>query len=86
MNKDSALSIASLLIYIVLLYTLVTGASYGVLNILVIAAMLLFAALGIFFGRRAPVGFARWTLLILNIIAIVVPIRRVAFGFGISES
>ncbi|HDR3652440.1 MULTISPECIES: hypothetical protein [Bacillus] len=84
MNKYSVFSLTTLIIFIVLFYTLWSGVSLGSLGKPFIIAMVLFPLLGAFLGLKAKKGSMKWLLILLNIIAIymIVCILLLAFGMG----
>ncbi|MGG2095958.1 hypothetical protein AB1283_25795 [Bacillus sp. S13(2024)] len=84
MNKYSVFSLATLVIFIILFYTMLSGVSLGTLGKPFIIAMFLFPLLGTFLGLKAKKGSMKWLLIILNIIAIFIIgyLSLLAFGMG----
>ncbi|EJL42232.1 hypothetical protein BAG01nite_29460 [Brevibacillus agri] len=70
MNKYSIFSLATLVIFIGLFYTMLSGVSLGTFGKPFIISMFLFPLLGVFSGLKAKKGIMKWLLIILNIIAI----------------
>ncbi|PEE35815.1 hypothetical protein CN271_01515 [Bacillus cereus] len=82
MNKYSVFSLATLAIFIILFYTMLSRVSLGTLGKPFIIAMFLFPLLGTFLGLKAKKGSMKWLLIILNIIAIFIIgyLSLLAFG------
>ncbi|RHW43356.1 hypothetical protein D1B31_01430 [Neobacillus notoginsengisoli] len=85
MNKFSVFSLASLVIFILLFFTMLSGVSFGKLGRLLIFSMFLFPLLGAFFGLKAQKGVLKWLLIILNVIAVCVIGYLLLLGLSIGE-
>lgn len=85
MNKYSVFSLATLVIFIVLFYTMWSGVSLGILGKPFIISMFLFPLLGAFLGLKAKKGLMKWLLIILNIIALCIIGYILLLAYGIAE-
>lgn len=86
MNKYSVFSLATLIIFIGLFYTLWSGVSLGPLGKPFIISMFLFPLLGAVLGMKAKKGLMKWLLIILNISAICTIGYFILLAFGIGEN
>ncbi|PFM64632.1 hypothetical protein COJ48_09870 [Bacillus cereus] len=86
MNKYSVFSLATLVIFIVLFYTMLSGVSLGTLGKTFIISMFLCPLLGTLLGLKAKKGLIKWLLIILNIIAICIIGYISLLAYGIAES
>ncbi|MGR3779557.1 hypothetical protein ACT1UG_28965 [Bacillus paramycoides] len=86
MNKYSVFSLATLVIFIVMFYTMWSGVSLGALGKPFIISMFLFPLLGSFLGLKAKKGLIKWLLIILNIIAIYIIGYILLLAYGIAEN
>ncbi|GAB6485826.1 hypothetical protein bcgnr5369_56950 [Bacillus cereus] len=85
MNKYSVFSLVTLIIFILLFYTMTIGVSLGKLGKPIIIAMFLFPLLGTILGLKAKKGLLKWLLIILNIMAICIIGYLLLLAFGIGE-
>ncbi|MGG0289446.1 hypothetical protein ABEY30_13615 [Bacillus pacificus] len=94
MNKYSVFSLATLVIFIVLFYTMFSGVLLRLgkpfsglpLGKPFILSMFLFPLLGVFSGLKAPKGLMKWLLIILNFIAICIIGYILLLAYGIGEN
>ena len=86
MNKYSVLSLTTLVIFVVMFYTLWSGVSLGALGKPYILSMFLFPLLGAFSGFKAKKGLLKWLLILLNIIAFCIIGYIILLAYGIAES
>ncbi|MGN4426296.1 hypothetical protein ACTFQN_21250 [Bacillus cereus group sp. MYBK30-1] len=86
MNKYSVFSLATLVIFIVFFYTMLSGVSLGTLGKPFIISMFLSPLLGTLLGLKAKKGLIKWLLIILNIIAICIIGYISLLAYGIAES
>lgn len=86
MNKYNVFSFATLVIFIVLFYTIWSGVSLGTLGKPLIISMFLFPLLGTLLGLKAEKGLIKWLLIILNIIAICIIGYILLLAYSIAES
>lgn len=86
MNKYSVVSLATLVIFVVMFSTMLSGVSLGALGKPFILSMFLFPLLGTFLGFKAKKGLLKWLLIILNIIAICIIGYILLLAYGIAES
>ncbi|MGN4427218.1 hypothetical protein ACTFQN_26555 [Bacillus cereus group sp. MYBK30-1] len=86
MNKYSVFSLATLVIFIVLFYTMLSGVALGTFGRPFIISMFLFPLLGFSLGLKAKKGLVKWLLIILNIIAICIIGYISLLAYGIAES
>lgn len=86
MNKYSVFSLTTLVIFVVMFFTMLSGVSLGALGKPYIFAMFLFPLLGTVLGFKAKKGFLKWLLIILNIIAICVIGYISLLAYSIAES
>ncbi|KMN42285.1 hypothetical protein [Bacillus sp. LK2] len=85
MNKYSVFSLATLVIFSVLFYTMFSGVLLR-LGKPLIFSMFLFPLLGIFSGLKAKKGLMKWLLIILNFIAICIIGYILLLAYGIAEN
>lgn len=86
MNKYSVFSLTTLVIFVVMFFTMLSGVSLGALGRPYILSMFLFPLLGATLGFKAKKGLSKWLLIILNIIAICIIGYIVLLAYGIAES
>ncbi|MGG5791481.1 hypothetical protein [Bacillus cereus] len=85
MNKYTVFSFATLVIFIVLFYTIWSGVSLGTLGKILIISMFLFLLLGTFLGLKAKKDLIKWILIILNIIAVCIIGYILLLAYSIAE-
>lgn len=86
MNKYSVFSLATLVIFIVMFFTMLSGVSLGALGKPYILSLFLIPLFGTFLGFKAKKGLLKWVLITLNIIAICIIGYIVLLAYGIAES
>ena len=86
MNKYSVFSLTTLVIFVVMFFTMFSGVSIGALGRIYIFSMFLFPLLGAVLGFKAKKGLLKWLLIILNIIAICIIGYISLLAYGIAES
>ncbi|MGN7477267.1 hypothetical protein ACTHOQ_05375 [Solibacillus silvestris] len=86
MNKYSVFSLSTLVIFIVMFFTMWSGVSLGALGRPYFISMFLFPLLGTVLGFKAKKGLLKWLLIILNIIAICTIGYISLLAYGIAES
>lgn len=85
MNKYSVFSLTTLVIFIVMSFTVLNGVSLGELGRPFILSMPLFPLLGTFLGFKAKKGLLKWLLIIFNLIAICIFVYISLLAYGIPE-
>lgn len=86
MNKYSVFSLSTLVIFIIMFFTMLSGVSFGAIGKPYIVAMFLFPLIGIVLGFKANKGLIQWLLISLNILAIFVILYISLIAYGIAES
>ena len=85
-NKYSVFSLTTVVIFIVMFYTITSGVRLGTLGKTYILLMFLFPLLGAVLGFKAKKGLLKWLLIIINIIAFCTIGYLLLLAYGISES
>ena len=85
MNKFSVLSLASLVIFIVLYYVMMSGVSFGIFGKAFIFTMFLLPILGFLSGLKAKNGLMKWILIILNFVVFCMVVYISLLAYGIPE-
>ncbi|MCU7667435.1 hypothetical protein [Bacillus thuringiensis] len=85
MNKYSVFSFTTLVIFVLLFYTMSSGVSLGKFGKPFIIAMFLFPLLGAILGLKAKKGLLKWLLILLNITALCIIGYLLLLAFGIGE-